>query len=259
MTTAELESRLAGLLCERAEGAMEATNTPEKLSGLLEEQHDQLLRRRRRLIAGGALAAAAALAVTLWLIRDDDKAIQPAPMPDRSPAESAATEYLENFWSYDLNAVQAGVTGPVVLDEEGDLDGWRRYMAWLQAAGFSLAGQPTCEEGASSARAEGTVVHCDYELHALGSELVEAGPYAGRFDITVQDGKVTSAVDDFPFLDNGFSADSWEPFASYVARTHPDDVAVMYTSAGQTDAQKGARSRDLGERYIAEYVAYIKP
>jgi hypothetical protein len=255
MTTAELESRLAGLLRERAEGAMNATNTPDKLSELLAEgQGDQ--GRRNRWIVGGAVAAAAALVVALWLTRAGNEDIQPAPVPDRSEAESAATEFLESYWSYDLNAVEAAVSDPVVLSEDGSLDQWRRWMLWMRAAGFSLA-ESQCEAGGSSAQEDGTAVHCTYELHGLGSELVGAGPYAGTYDIAVQDGVVTSAADDFPFNANGFSDNSWEPFADYVARTHPDDVATMYKSAARTEAQTGARSRDLWERYLAEYVAYL--
>ena len=252
MTSADLERRLAELLHERAEGAMSATNTPDKLSDLLVAE-ERSRERRSRWLVGGAVAAAAAVALTVWFSRSGDtKTIEPTG-PVETSAERVATDYLENLWSYDLAAVEAAVTDPRVLDEDGRLDRWRRHQAWLQAARFSLA-ESRCEEGGTSVDGT-TAVHCDYELHALGSEFLRVGPYAGTYDITVQDGEIASVEDDFPFATNAFNAHSWVPFAAYVSRLHPDDVTAMYDKPGQQSAREDAKSRELWERYVAEYIA----
>lgn len=249
MTGPDLEGRLAELLLERAEGAMQATQTQEKLTELLSGHS----RRPRRWVAGTvAVAAAAAVVVSAWLVRGDQPTTPAPASPTRDVAESVATDYLEALYRYDLKTAEAQLADGAVIDGSADLDEWRRGAAWLRAAGMWLVGHE-CEADATSAA--GTPVHCAFELHGLGSERLGRGPFADNtLDLMVVDARITTATEEWPYTQNGFAVNAWEPFSSWISVNHPDRARYMY-SADRTAAQHTPRSIRLWERYVAEYVA----
>ena len=89
-----------------------------------------------------------------------------------------------------------------------------------------------CEEQGDSAA--GTTVRCTFDMHAYRSDEVGRGPYSGNYwDVVVRDGKITSAVATWDYIRNGVSSEMWAPFQAWVTSTHPEDVQVMYSVAGQ--------------------------
>jgi hypothetical protein len=130
---------------------------------------------------------------------------------------------------------------------------------FLQAIGTKTILGPC--EGLSSG-SNGTQVRCSFEDHMLRSDEIGLGPYGGSaFVLTVLDGQVTSFGMTFPpnqFSDpNGFSEQMWVPFASWVANTHPEDVAVMYENASQTGWRITEESIPLWEERSREYAQEI--
>ena len=145
MTMSDVERRLARLMDERAEGAMNETNTPEKLTALMadEERHEQS--RRRAWQVGAAVAAAAAVAVD-GLARRRRRQGQRAPAAGPSDAQTVATDFLENLYAYNPDAVDGLLADGTVIDWADDLEDWRRELAWRKAAGYVLADH-ACDEG----------------------------------------------------------------------------------------------------------------
>ena len=201
MTRSDLEGRLADLMLERAEGAMTATQTPEKLAELLGGRSP----RPRRWVAGTvAVAAAAAVVVSAWLVRGDQPTTPTPASPTQEVAESVAADYLEALYRYDVETAEAQLADGAVIDGSADLDAWRSNMRWQRAAGMWLAGH-TCEAGDTSAA--GTPVRCTYALHGLGSERLGRGPFADNtLDVMVVDARITAATEEWPYTQNGFAA-----------------------------------------------------
>ena len=94
---------------------------------------------------------------------------------------------------------------------------------------------------------------------AIRSDEIGLGPYTGNsWDLTVRNGKITSAGAVWDFMANGFSKQMWEPFAQWVSSTHPADMAVMYPDGtfgapGLSDA-----SIRLWNERSREYVATVQ-
>ena len=250
MTTPDLERRLADLLRERAEGAMEKTNTQEKLSSLLGDRSD--VQRRRLWAAGGVVVAAAAVAIAIVIARGDvDRSEQtPVDRPDTA-AVALASSFLEATYADPDRA--AGMLSPdVQIVDEADVDDWRKHRNWQEAAGFRLV-RPSCEQ--SSASTEWTEVQCSFALHALGSQELGLGPYGGAtLDVRVVDAEIIRVWERFPYNGSGFSDEMWEPFARWVSSAHPADAGVMYQDSAQTEPRLDDRSLRLWTQRIVEYV-----
>ena len=248
MTTSDLERRLADLLHERAEGAMTKTHTQEKLSSLLADRGDA--QRRRRWAAGGLAAAAALVAVAVWTGRGDVDRTEQLP-GDGSEPVAIASSFIRSSYAYELDRAEGMLSTDVDMVDPETLDKWRDQNAWYEAAGFSVTDLSCREESTSSA---GTEVHCTFALRGMGSEHLGVGPYGGNtFDLTVLDGEITSVKEYWPFEENGFSDEMWEPFADWIQQTHPDDADVMYTDASLTEPRPGPTSMGLWELRVRQY------
>lgn len=219
----------------------------------LEELKHEVKTRRRTGVALTAAVVAVVVAGAGWLAAtrlgvSDNATVNPA--DDSKPSEVAAS-FIRTAYAYDLNRASAMLSGDAdVYIESGDAADWRDSMAWNKAVGFSLA-HVSCPEG--TATATGTEVRCAYALHALGSKELGRGPYEGTFVVTVRDGKITRASEDFPFDENGFSDEMWEPFQAWVYQEHPSEARVMWE--GNQSAAGIAQERRLFEKNIPEYVA----
>jgi hypothetical protein len=90
MTTPELERKVRAVLNQRAQDAMNRTNTKEHLADLLAgHDHDRLRRRRRLWAASGVLAAAAAVTAVLVTSPGRDDTAEPAAPTDTGTASPA--------------------------------------------------------------------------------------------------------------------------------------------------------------------------
>jgi hypothetical protein len=256
MTTSDLERRLTGLFQERAEEAMERTNTQEKLSSLLATRRRDAGQRGRRWAAGGLVVAAATAAVAVWMTSGDGDRAEP--MPAGVDTVQLASTFLEAVYSHDVDRAASFLSPDVQISHPGAVgtvpeSEWLDELAWHRAIGASLVDH-SCLAGATSSST--TEVTCSYSLHGLGSDQLRRGPYAGNIlDVTIRHGLIVALEDEWNYMDNGFSAEMWEPFAGWVVRKHPSDVRVMYTDSGQNLPRLGPTSSRRWERRIAEWVA----
>jgi hypothetical protein len=216
----------------------------------MDETRTHVHRRRWRQAEDGLAAAAVMVAVAACSTGEDGT--EPSPVADLDAA-AVASSFVEAAYAYDLDRAETMLGADVEIVDSDDVADWRKGMAWPEAAGYSLA-DLSCEEGATSAA--GTEVHCVYALNALGSEKLGRGPYGGNtFDLTVLDNKITKAEDHWPYVENGFSEEMWEPFEDWVTRQHPADLRLMYTDGELLQGADFEESLRLWKKNIAEYVA----
>jgi len=255
MTTSELERRLTGLLRERADDAMEQTSTREKLSSLLDTRRRDARQRGRRWAAGGLVVAAATAAVAVWISSGDGDRVEPTPAG--VDTVQLANAFLEAVYARDADLATSFLSPDVQITHAEAVgtvpeSAWRDELAWQQAIGATMVDH-TCRAGETSAST--SEVTCTYSLHALGSDQLRHRPYAGNtLDVTIRDGLIVAFQDEWHYMDNGFSAEMWEPFANWIVREHPSDVRVMYTSSAQNLPRLGPTSSRRWEQRIAEWV-----
>jgi hypothetical protein len=172
-------------------------------------------------------------------------------------AVGIATDFLDAFRNYDSDLAASYLVGDAMNEFGGDLAGMRFDLRFDQATGFQLISE-SCE--ARKSLPTGTLVHCTYEYHDLRSDEIGLGPFGGDwYDFTVQDGKILSVEAFYNFMNNGFSDQMWEPFASWVAENHPEDGQIMYAewpvifSPASTE-----ESMALWEQRTREYVEVVR-
>jgi hypothetical protein len=211
-------------------------------------------RHGQRWVITGLLMAAAVGAVAAGIValttRGGNEQAHSAPAgPD---AQSIAASFIEaTYGAHDFDRAVGLLGTDVEIVGSTDVTEWRGHQQWNQAVGFTLA-DVSCEEGKTTSPA--TEVACAFSLHGLGSEELGHGPYEGTFDLTVSNGRITRVEETFPFLENGFSDEMWEPFETWVTQHHPDDAQVMYRDDNQSAAEQETELR-LWRRNVAEYVA----
>lgn len=251
MTTSDLERRLTAVLQRHAEDAMNTTNTEERLQRLLKETERDTRRRRRGWAAGALVAAAAAGAVIVWVsgVGDEpDTGTTPQVATATAEDEALATAFLDAYGSWDREEAASYVADPALVEA---LDpGW---MRWSEAVGFTLL-VDSCEESGSSGAV--TRVQCAFDYHALGSDELGLGPFSENvFSISIRDGEIVTADQELEFISNGFSKQMWEPFDAWVARTYPEDAAVMYADWPTASVESHSdRSIELWRQHTRDYV-----
>jgi hypothetical protein len=176
---------------------------------------------------------------------------EPTTSADRPDAGAAAASFMEASYAYDLDRAAGMFADDAEIDDSTDLNQWRVWRARDEAYGTSLA-DLSCREGSTSP--DGTQVRCSYAIHSLGSDQLGRGPYDGAADLTVLDGKITSVVNDFPFMQNGFSAEMWEPFQAWVAVEHPASAVLINRDENSLSEAELNRFLRAWERCVAEYV-----
>jgi hypothetical protein len=263
MNTTELERRLGEVLREHAEEAMNRTDTQAQLDNL---RHGLEPERRRRLTwSAGALAAAAAMVAAALLVStmgDDSptSGTDPAEQPRVVEPVDVATGFMEGFAAYDADRVASYLAEGATFQlwwtppEAWSLD---TELGWSEAAGFEML-PGSCEERSTSA--DGTAVVCPFGFNALGSAELGRGPFAdNEFSFTILDGEIVAGDTDVAFMTNGFSRQMWVPFASWIARTHPDDAAVMYKDWPDRSLQAtDDRASALWARHVPGYVEAVR-
>jgi hypothetical protein len=256
MSATELERHVTDLLNRRAEEAMNATNTDERLAELLEETRAADRRRSRGTLIAAVVATAALTALVFWATTRGEDRAEPQPAAPVSPKQ-VATQYLEALAAYDLPRAESYLSADADLrlwdDAPTDLDGWRAAQAWNQAVEFEMDPGP-CQEN-TTADPTTTAFRCPYVFEGLGSKELGLGPYENSsYQITVQDGLVVAASDQFAYGTNGYSGEIWEPFTAWVADNYPRHVDVMYTDGGSAQATT-ERSITLWHQHLIQYIA----
>lgn len=172
-----------------------------------------------------------------------------------TPAE-IATAFVEAYSALDVENAASYLAEDADLQLfNADSEGLPMAFRWDQAAGFELLLDSCAETRTGDA---GSVVRCEYDYHALRSEEIGLGPYSGNWlDLTVVDGKITSAFDNLETSSNGFSSEMWEPFAAWMAENHPDDVITMYGDPSQTAMELTDEAIALWEERTREYVDVV--
>jgi hypothetical protein len=202
--------------------------------------------------------------------RNGQGATAPADQPPTvNPADAAAEEvarnFLEAYGDFDAEnamtymADDADITGLMTSvgaqGVKGTLKEFRLLIAQLEGTGYKQMLDP-CEELGSSA--SGTNLRCTFDFHLLRSDEIGRGPFSGSaFLLTVHDGRIVRASVSFGIQE--FSPQMWEPFASWVSKTHPEDVAVMYEDESQSGVRLTKESSRLWERHTREYVEEVGP
>lgn len=257
MTTSELERRLAAMLHEHAEEAMNDTRTEEQLDQLLADSSQRTGHRRTRVAAAAVVAVAAVAVLFAWVVGSGSRQAGPGPVSQEQRAEQTATGFVEAYTHFD----RAGAASYVAPDAQLTLwtdaagnDHWRRGNRWLQAAGVQMT-----LDGCSALWSAGPQTHvsCAFEFHALGSEQLGRGPYPdGTLTFTVRDGSIIDGTQDLAVNSNGFWDQMWVPFATWVTATHPADARQMYADWPDTRfPADGPRARKLWRTHVKEFVA----
>lgn len=257
MSATELERRVTDLLNRRAEEAMNTTNTEERLAELLAQTRAADRRHSRRTLTAAVVATAAATALVLWATTRGEDRAEPQPVAPVSP-QQVATEYIEALAADDIPRAESYLSAEPVLklwdERRTDLAGWRAAQAWNKAVEFEMD-PGTCQEENATADSTTSTFRCPYVFEGLGSQELGLGPYGGStYLITVEDGLVVATSDRFAYGTNGYSRQIWEPFTAWVTETYPQDVDVMYTDGGATQATTDESNR-LWHQHLIQYIA----
>jgi hypothetical protein len=240
--------------------------------GALERQHT----RQRRSSIGkkvGALAVAAAiglaalvviLATPPWEHTTIPANSSPTIAPDMSStAVAVATSFLQAYEAFDADTALgyvaddgdiSGLIGTDAVSATKYPDQFRLLVDWLEAQGYKQIPGP-CE--ITGFPAAGTALYCPFDFQAIRSDTIGRGPYHGSyFEFTVRDGKI---VDASVYLETvRFSPQVWEPFATWVAANHPEDVAVMYDDATLSNYRLSRASVLLWEQRSREWSKEVR-
>jgi hypothetical protein len=236
--------------------------------GFVDRQHDRMRRRQRnRKVA--AIAAVGAIciatAAVILLTRGGRSTSTPVGQPATStirPLDLATIETASGFAATfaDLDAEGALdylADGAEITELTGtgssavDL---RHSFAWFEATGFQAHFGPCL---AGPAGTTSTFVTCPFDFHALRSDEIGAGPFAGStLSLTVSDGQISRAAISLKI--DEFSPRVWEPFGDWVSTTYPMDVDAMYVDGSRLGLESHtARSIRLWEEHTKEYAQRV--
>jgi hypothetical protein len=219
----ELERRVADVLKERAEAAMNSTETDQvKLDDLLADAERAGRKRRWLWGAGGAIAGAAAAGIVVWamsLTPGTPAATAPAVQAPTDPVQ-VATAFVDAYTNYDRPRLRSLVAGQALANWSSRNDSNQGD----EAIEFRML----VDHCTAARLSSGSFVTCWFDAHALGSEQLGLGPFPDNYALlTVRDGKVIEWQINFTFGTNGFSDQMWNPFMGWVTQHYPKDVARM--------------------------------
>jgi len=254
VTTPDLERRLAVVLQQHAEDALNRTDTPSTLTELLVDAERDLLRRRTRIWRTGALVAAAATIAAIAAVTALGRPETTEPAHQPTPSEQIATAYLHAWDSFDRPRLAS------YLADTADIDGWRRSNRWEEAVGFRMLTESCVEQSSTTAQTSttaGTHVVCTFDYHALRSDELGLGPYShSTFTATIKDGKILDTELEYADAKSGYTDEIWGPFAAWVAEAYPRDAAAMYANwPYQGIPAVTDRALELWEQHVKDYVA----
>jgi hypothetical protein len=234
-------------------------------AGALERQRTRQIRAMRNRRAGAFVVAAAigvaAVAVILGTRGGSEPRTPLGERPTVSPVE-VATGFIEAYGSLDVertishladNADVFPLIGWVGTGVDEPPEGFQLLFSLLEAQGYKQT-LGSCEEVGSSASV--TSLRCTYDFHSLRSDEIGRGPYSGSyFDLLVRDGEIVRASSYMEI--EKFGPQMWDPFARWVSRNYPEDVAVMYVDETQSLEQVNEASIRLWEQHTRDYVEEV--
>jgi hypothetical protein len=246
-----------------------ATQKVRPEPGALERQLENQRRRSRRRKTGVLALAAALGLVAIALIvgsRGGQDSTTPAIEPPTvNPVDATAVEiatgFVEAYGAFDVEQVSAYLADGVEIDEvtasgqryvQGTREELRLRLSFLEATGYKVM-LDSCEELSTSAT--NASVRCTFDYHQLRSDEIGLGPFSGSyFDLWVRDGQIVRVS---KYWDTeGYSAQVWGPFTTWVSTTYPEDAGVMYEGEGVRLTEESIR---LWERHSREYVREVGP
>ena len=219
--------------------------------------------RHRWPIIAVAAAAVAIVVGALVLAAGDDSAPQvPADttvapvVPDAATAaEEVARGFLDAYVANDADQALTYLTETASTEIWGSAEEFRGEIAWNVATGFKMMINE-CELQGDDPEA-GVTLRCGYDFHMLGSDALGNGPYRDNYwDLTIRDGEIVSAMRQLP-TSNGWSAEVWGPFGSWIEAEHPDDVLVMYTDSSQGGRRFTEEALQVWQQRTQEYVQAV--
>jgi hypothetical protein len=243
--------------------------------GFVDRQYDHRRKQeRKRKVGALAVAAVIVIVATVAIVRNLDAGVgkdgTPADQPSTvNPAtatpQEVATSFVQAYGAFDADRAIAYVADDADIlslvtsvgnanGVEGTSDGLRLHLSLLEAVGYEQL-RDSCEEAGNSA--SDSFVRCTFDFHFLRSDEIGRGPFHGSyFDLTVRDGEIVRASVYWEI--EAFSPQMWEPFASWVSSTHPEDAAVMYRDETYTEARLTKDSIQLWERNSRQYVNAVE-
>ncbi len=209
---------------------------------------------RRRWVVGGfaAVVAAALIGVALWTFAPGgaDTSSPPAQTPD-SPgaADLAAAEGLvAAFVHHDA----AGAAPYLATGTEAPWPEWSVHAQRDAAWGVEYLMEPCAETGRTSFSA---VFYCPFTFHLLGSREVGNGPFTDNvLQVSVTDGKVTSAHRTIPYETNGVG-EHLDSVMAWLGENHPENEAFLTKDEVELEPAEWPRWTRLWKQYTQEYVA----
>ena len=214
----------------------------------------------------GTWSAVAAAAIALGVIaafslqsRDDEPvnertaAAKASERTATAGAEEVAASFLEAYGAFDLKRARTYLAGDATIASLSEQDDLGLLISYLKAMGYRQIVDSCTRTGGTGSE---TAVRCTFAFHALRSDEMGEGPYGGSsFELVVREAGIVHASQHWQT--SRFSPQIWEPFARWVARTHPKDAAVMYRDGGYATARLTAESIRLWEHRTRDYVARL--
>ena len=264
MTTPELERRLAAVLQQHAEEAMNQTDTEHQFQKLAGTTVRQKRNRRRAGAVAGLVAVAAVIALVAWVSglvpRAGDNGSPDPAGSDRVSAVDTAEAFVESYATGDQARIAPlldGAETALWVDMYGN-DHWQRGLEWRKAVGAQILPGSCSVLWKSPA---GTEVSCTYDFHELHSEQYGVGPFGDNtLTFTIKDGKILEVTDKAAVSTNGYWPDVWDPFVRWLKRNHSDEGKRMFPTWPDTtqfvnDTPRGLRLwRQLSQEYADERV-----
>jgi hypothetical protein len=199
---------------------------------------------RRGFLVGIAAIAAIVVGVLVFLRPSDG-----SPVAADQPVE-VAVAFVEAYGAFDMDRAASYLADDADLSRlEAGVEGWHLGIRWLEATGFKVLLDSCEEEVGSSPR----TVSCLFAFHAIRSDEIGLGPFGdSTFDFRILDGEIVAASMIWNIEE--FGPQVWEPFAVWVAETHPEDVTIMYTGSSQSMQRFTDEAIALWDQRSREYV-----
>jgi hypothetical protein len=209
---------------------------------------------RRRLVIGGLAAVVAigvlGIALWIWAAGGDEAAAPPAEARDstRSTDLAAAEGLAAAFAKQDA----AGAAPYLAPGTEAPWPEWRVHMQRDAAWGIDNTMQP-CRVTASTSFS--TDIACPFAFHLLGSREVGKGPFPDNvLEVSVRDGKVTSAHRVIPYETNGVG-DHLDSVMAWLGKSHPESEAFLTKDEMDVKPAEWPTWTRLWKQYTQEYIA----